>query len=43
MKFNIKQFISGISSELIAAGILLTIYAALVFWVLVFRVTESTL
>ena len=43
MKFNIKQFISGIGSELIAAGILLTIYAALVVWVLAFRVTESAL
>ena len=43
MKKNIKQFISGIGSEPVAAGILLTIYTALVFWVLVFRVTESTL
>jgi len=43
MKKNIKQLIREISSELVAAGLLLTIYAALVFWVLVFRVTESTL
>jgi|TARA_R110000765_G_scaffold423379_1_gene532162 hypothetical protein len=43
MKYNIKQLIREISGELIAAGLLLTIYAALVFWVLVFRVTESTL
>ena len=43
MKYNIKHLIREISGELIAAGILLTIYAALVFWVLVIRVTESTL
>ena len=37
MKFNIKKFVEECSFELIASAILLTMYAALVVWVLSFR------
>ena len=38
MKFNIKKFVGECRFELIASAILLTMYAALVVWVLAFRV-----
>ena len=43
MKFNIKQYIEGMSFELIASGIIFTMCVALVFWVLVFREFEGAL